>query len=350
MAGGLPMCVWTTTVCSAAFLMAAVGVGAGEDGIKRNPGHYVAVGPGAAMGEIPHLDEPAVRGVNKRYKWKRMEPQEGDYDFAEIEEDLEFLAERDKQLIVFIIDKSFSDYPSLPRYLSEYEVEADGSLDPVRWHPVMVARLVALGEALAERFDDHPHFEGVALQESAIDLTDEDRATHGYTPEKYRDALIAILTGIQKSMKRSHVFWYCNFMHGDDGHLRQVAEAIVPYDVYMGGPDILPHRLGLKNMTYPLYEEFRGRLTLFCSAQVDSYRHHKNDTRVWKVEPVHEDGYLTMEEIFLFGRDSMGVSYVFWNAKYGGEERGERTYDDAIEVIGKYPTFNEADAPGAEDG
>jgi hypothetical protein len=328
-----------------ALIASAIAAGPAGEGAKSNPGHYAAVGPGAIMAEIPHLDEPALRGVNKRYKWKRLEPRKGEYDFSEIEDDLAYLAARDKQLVVFIIDKSFSEWPSLPEYLSEYAVESDGSLDPVRWHPVMVERLVALGEALATRFDDNPNFEGVALQESALDMTDEGREAFGYTPEKYRDALIAILTGIQQSMKRSHVFWYCNFMHGDDGHLRQVAEAIVPDGVFMGGPDILPYRIGLKNMNYPMYEEFNGRLTLFCSAQHDSYCHHKNDTRVWRKEPLHEEGYLTMEQIFLFARDSLHVSYIFWDVKYGGEEEGERNYDDAIEVMRNYPTFN---APAAE--
>jgi hypothetical protein len=339
--------LWAATALASLHLIVAVHAQTDEVSAKFNPGHYVAVGPGAAMDEISHLDEPAVRGVNKRYKWKRLEPRRGEYDFSEVEQDLAYLAARDKQLVVFIIDKSFSKYPSLPTYLSEYAVEADGSLDPVRWHPVMVERLVALGQALAARFDDDPHFEGVALQESALDLTEEAAAAHAYTPEKYRDSLIAILTGIQSSMKRSHVFWYCNFMQGDDGHLRQVAEAIVPYGVFMGGPDILPYRIGLREMNYPMYDEFEGRLTLFCSAQHDSYCHHKNDTRVWRKEPVHEDGYLTMEEIFLFARDSLHVSYIFWDEKYGGEDEGERNYDDAIEVIRRHPTFNVPGAAGA---
>ena len=331
-----------TAIVGCFSVTAATASGAAHDfqagGAKFNPGHYAAVGPGAAIDEIPYLDEPAVRGVNKRYKWKRLEPRKGEYDFTEIEEDLRVLKEHDKQLVVFLMDKSFSEWPSLPGYLSDYAVEEEGFLDPVRWHPVMVERLLALGKALAARFDGDPHFEGLALQESALDMTNEARQAHGYTPERYRDALIAILTGIQKSMKQSHVFWYCNFMRGNDGHLSQVAEAIVPYGVFMGGPDILPHRIGLNEESYPMYEEFNGRLTLFCSAQTDSYRHHKNDTRVWRKEPLHEEGYLTMEQILLFARDSLHVSYVFWDVKYGGEDKGERNYDDAVQVVRKYPT------------
>jgi hypothetical protein len=46
-----------------------------------------------------------------------------------------------------------------------------------------------------------------------------------------------------------------------------------------------------------------------------------------------------MEEIFLFARDSLHVRYLFWDHEYEGIEQGARTYDDAIEVIRKYPIF-----------
>jgi len=318
----------------------------GDEGeAKFNPGHYVAVGPSTGMAEIRHLGEPAVRGVNKRYRWRALEPEKGVYDFSEIEEDLRLLAEKDKQLVVFVIDRSFSEYRAMPRYLAEYEVPGEWGFCPVRWHPVVVERLVALGRALGERFDAHPDFEGVAVQETALDMPEESRAAHAYTPEKYRDALIAMLTGVQQSMPRSHVFWYCNFMADDDGHLRQVADAIEAHGIFMGGPDILPFRRWLSRMSYPMYEDYRDRLTLFCSAQDDSYKHHKDDVRAGQRAPVHEEGYLTMEEIFLFARDTLHVKYLFWNYKYGGEDKGERTYDDAIEVIRKYPTFNTSTGP-----
>ncbi len=89
-----------------------------------------------------------------------------------------------------------------------------------------------------------------------------------------------------------------------------------------------------------MYEEYQDRLTLFCSAQSDSYKHHKNDTGVDEQEPVSEEGYLTMEEIFLFARDSLHVRYIFWDYEYEITEQGQWTFDDAIEVIRKYPTFN----------
>jgi hypothetical protein len=99
-----------------------------------------------------------------------------------------------------------------------------------------------------------------------------------------------------------------------------------------------------------MYEEYRNKLTLFCSAQGDSYRHHKNDKRVDEVEPIHPDCFITREEIFLFARDRLHVRYLFWDHEYELTEPGARTYDDAIKVIRAYPTFNDNVGPLAGYG
>ena len=107
----------------------------------------------------------------------------------------------------------------------------------------------------------------------------------------------------------------------------------------MGGPDILPHRKWLAR-TYKIYKDYKDKIKLFCSAQDDSYHHHKNDIRLSEKEPIHEEGYLTMEDIFLFARDEMYTRYLFWNYYYEGNENNHRSFDDAVEVIRKYPSFN----------
>ncbi|HET9910885.1 MAG TPA: hypothetical protein VFQ13_03290, partial [Anaerolineales bacterium] len=165
---------------------------ANKNEIKFHPGHYVAVGPGttAELTQIKYLDDPAVKGVNKRYFWRTLEPEKGLYDFTLIENDLEYLEEHDKQLVVFLMDKSFSEKSALPKYLSEYELYSDwGGYCPVRWHPFFIERFVKLGKALGEKFDSHPNFEGIAIQESSLAITEEGYQKFGYAPEKYRDAL-----------------------------------------------------------------------------------------------------------------------------------------------------------------
>ena len=62
----------------------------------------------------------------------------------------------------------------------------------------------------------------------------------GYTPEKYRDALIKILTESSQAMDQSQVFWYMNHLEGNEGYPGDIAQAIISCRVVMGGPDILP--------------------------------------------------------------------------------------------------------------
>ncbi len=312
--------------------------------LKFNPGHYVAVGPSFPIAEIKHLAVPAVIGVNKRYYWRTLELEKGVYDFSSIKSDLQFLESNDKQLIVFLIDRSFWKKGAMPKYLSEYEIQYDHGFCPIRFHPYVVERFVALGKAIGEHFDRHPNFEGVAIQETSIDLSDEDLKRFDYTPEKYRDALITILNGLQDGMPNSLVFWYQNGMYENPELLRKVAESVSDSRVIMGGPDILPYRRWVR-MSYPKYDEFKNRLTLFCSAQDDSYMHHRNDIRITTDEPIPDEGYLSMEDIFLFARDSLHVRYLFWTYYYEGVEYGARSYDDAIKVIQECPVFNRSIGP-----
>lgn len=318
--------------------------------MKFHPGHYVAVEPDFDVSSIKYLEDPAVIGVNKRYRWKDLEPVKGEYDFSSIEADLTYLAAHNKQLVVFLIDRSFVRKGALPPYLAEYELQAEGGgFVPLRWYPQVTERLIKLGESLGQRFDAHPAFEGVALQESALDFRKEDYKRTKYTPTKYRDALIAIIIAYQKAMPHSRVFWYGNFIpkDGNGTIVETILKRVEPYGICYGGPDILPYHSGYNETSYPLFERYQGRFPLFSSAQDDSYRHHKNDRSHEITEPLPEEGYLTMEEIFLFARDSLHLQYLFWNYYFGEAIEGERTYEDAIQVIRKYPTFN---TPGGQFG
>jgi hypothetical protein len=312
---------------------------------KYNPGHYVAISERETVSGIQHLDEPALRGVIRRYYWVDLEPKEGAYDFAAIRQDLEFLKQHHKQLVVFITDNTFSPGRNpLPDYLAPYALPNLRRYTAKRWDPVVVARLIALARALAAEFDRQTNFEGMAFQESALMISPAVQRQEGYTPGKYRDALIKILTESAAAFRQSRVFWYMNHLEGDDAKLAEVAEALVHSRVVMGGPDILPFRRRLQS-TYQLYDRFQGRLKLFCSAQEDSYRHDRNDSRnmgntatVRNQSPPVE-GYVPMDQIFLFARDKLHVNYLFWTYKNYQGNLGSFNYDDALAVMRKYPSF-----------
>ena len=312
---------------------------------KYHPGHYVAINEAEAVSSIKELDEPAVRGVNKRYFWSGLEPEKGTYSFSGIRADLNLLRQHGKQLVVFITDKTFNPAKNpLPEYLSNYALPNMHGFTAKRWDPVIVERLIALNGALAKEFNADPNFEGIALQESALMITPVVQRQQGYTPEKYRDALIRILTESSKDLDQSQLFWYMNHLEGNEGYLADIADAVVPYRVVMGGPDILPYRKRLQT-TYKLYDRFNGKLKLFCSAQDDSYRHDRTDSRnmgtadATRNLPPPGSGYVPMTEIFQFAKTKLHVNYVFWSYKVYQGSPGAYTFADALKVMQENPSF-----------
>ncbi len=333
----VPLFILTITLAVAPAFPVIAG-GAVE--LKHHQGHYVSLNPEDDAARImPELVLPGVRGVQIRYPWKSLEPERGRYDFSRIEHDLEQARRLGLRLVAFIQDKSFfTEEHHLPAYLEAYALPFKrGGMVAKRWDPLIVERLEALFSALGQRFDTEPYFEGIALQESAMGFSREIETRHGYTPEKYRDALISILRGARRGLPNSQIFWYMNFLEGKQAYLAEVAEVAVAERIAMGGPDVLPERASLVRLTYPLYPRFAGRLTLFCSIQNDSYAHRREDDA---------GRYWTPEELLLFARDRLHVSYLFWNRKYWRKPPDSWNWDDAMRAIRAYPELPPGPAAG----
>ncbi len=305
---------------------------------KFNPGNYATLQNTFTRQDLLDIVQtPGLKGVQLRYFWKSIETAEGVYDFSKIESDLAVVSEAQKYLVVFFEDKSFKNgVRYTPQYLwDEYTVPSGKSMNgeegfvAKRWDSFVVDKISDLMEAMAQRFDAEPWFEGVAFQETAIGLNDYNSNLYNYTPEAYRDALIDMLINTKTSFKSSQVFWYMNFLAGHQGYIRSVANAIAPHKVLMGGPDILPDSYSLNNLVYSFYPEFKDKMTLFCSNQFSSYHHSHSsgiyDTKFW-----------TMEELYLWGRDNLYIDYTFWNVPNGPAEPGAYDWDDAKPVILKY--------------
>jgi hypothetical protein len=159
---------------------------------------------------------------------------------------------------------------------------------------------------MGEAFDADPRFEGVAFQETALGIDGHVLDATGYTPERYRDALITTLQNATEALPRSRIFWYANFLPRGQAQLGVVAAAVTPYGVAVGGPDVLPDRVSLQRHVYPFLRELGSDVIVFNSAQNDSFSHvHQKDpaaTRYW-----------TPTEILAYARDNLKVRYLFWN-------------------------------------
>lgn len=297
------------------------------------PGHYIALGKSDGRSIISEVLQPGVMGVQIRYDWNELEAAEGEYDFTAIRADLEAVSRLDGRLVVFVEDKTFDGDRPTPDYLAELTLPNQrNGYTAIRWDPRVIERFSALLVAIGRAFDCHPGFEGIAIQETALGLSDEMLERHGYTPPMYRDGLVAVLLATAASMPNSRVFWYLNFLPGGQKYLATVAAAVAPAGVAMGGPDVLPDNPPLQKLVYPLFDRFDGKLPLFSSIQHNSYAHRRADGRA-------DPPYWTLEELFLFARDDLHVDYLFWNRKTWRRPGDSYDWTDALPVIRKYADF-----------
>jgi hypothetical protein len=305
---------------------------------KLNKGHYIALMGCCDSAKVMAASmKPGVKGFMKRYRWKDLEPTQGNYNFSEIQADLTWSAANGMQLVVMIEDKSFrsgSPENPAPLYLANYTAaNMGGGYTMIRWNPTVVTRFKALVTALGTKFDSHRAFEGIATQETAPSLSSTALSANGYTPEKYRDAYIAMLTTAAAAMPTSRVFWFMNFMPGKNEYLASIAAAVAGKGVVMGGPDVLPDNKALQTRTYPLYDQFYGKMPLFGQVEGVCYR-ALHETSGYSTK------YWTMSELFRFAKAEMHVNYMFWVRLPTPDPADSNDYYDALPVIQAYPVIN----------
>src|SRR2546423_9990503 len=155
------------------------------------------------------LDTKAFEGAQIAYSWRQLEQGKDEYDFSLIREDLAFLQAHGKKLWIQFQDVSFSPNRILvPKYLlndpqfnggadKQWQIKNNDEATAVhegwmerRWDPAVQERLFRLFDALGKEFDGR--IEGINLDEtSAIHGKSGKLFPKGYTPEIYRDAIIA---------------------------------------------------------------------------------------------------------------------------------------------------------------
>lgn len=301
---------------------------------KFNAGHYIALMRGASTQSImDKTTEPGVAGLMKRYTWRLLEPTQGAYNFSEVKSDLSWAQANGMHLIVMIEDKTFKDEQPTPSYLAAYTAKnKQGGYTAVRWNPTIVARKKELIKALGQQVDSNPAFEGIATQESAPSLDDATLNATGYTPEKYRDALIDELSSATVSLPTSRVFWFMNFFPGNQNYIASVASAVASKGVIMGGPDVMPDDDALQIRTYPFYEQFAGKMPLFGQVEPVCYSHLHETSASTK--------YWTMPELFRYARDNLHVNYMIWVRVPNASPSDSYDYNDALPVIAANPVIN----------
>jgi len=272
------------------------------------------------------LETKALEGAQVTYSWRQLEPGKDEYDFSAVRDDLAFLNSKGKKLFIQLQDVTFSESRiNVPRYLlrdpqynggadKQYLIKGDdeehaavGGWMARRWDPAVQDRFHKLLSALGKEFDGR--IEGINLDETAFDIGTSGRLfPKGFSFETYRDAIITNMKALKRAFPKSVVMQYANFMPGewlpgsDKGYLRSVYKAAKELKVGVGGPDLLPHRPGQLNHSYPLIRDAAGVVPTGVAVQDGNYEdlNPKTGERV------------TVPELLKFATEYLKVDYIFW--------------------------------------
>ena len=315
---------------------------AATSGRKFHAGHYVALlrnGGSQKTMEQSIKEAPEVKGFVKRYTWRELEPKPGVYQFSEIKSDLAWAAANGKYLIVMIEDRTFTNEKAGPAdFDSKYEqATRSGGWVVERWQPEVVTRWIAMVKALGKQFDSHPNFEGLATQETSLGIDSAKLKANNYSPERYRDSYIQILTAAAAAMPTSRVFWFMNFFAGNQSYIGSIAAAVAPKGVLMGGPDVWPDNKPLASRTYPFYTQYQGKMPLF--AQVEPLCYDEPHMTLAPNGKPYLTKYWTMQELFNYARTKLHVNYMFWVRLPAPPVKGAYSWKDTWPIIRANATF-----------
>jgi hypothetical protein len=290
--------------------------------------HYVFFGMDRES--IPNaklfLETPAFEGAQVAYSWRQLEHPKDEYDFSLIREDLAFMTAHGKKLWIQIQDVAFSDrWKMVPEYLlkdpqyhggvvrqHKFPGNDESRAVPLgwiakRWDPAVQERFQKLLRALGKEFDGR--IVGINLEESAANFGASGKLyPEGFTPELYRDAIIANMRALKQAFPKSIALEYANFMPGewrpvnDKGYLRAVYEAARELKIAVGGPDLFPHKPGQMGNSYSLIREVSNRVPVGIAVQDGNYAYvnPKTGKRVTIAEQVE------------FAREYLAADYLFW--------------------------------------
>ena len=280
------------------------------------------------ISEPAFLENKNIVGAQLKYTWRELEPIRDQYVLQPVLEDLAFLEGHGKRLFVQLQDVSFSEEVPVPDYLRtdpafgggiarKYEYDGTDETKAVfegwvarRWDSAVRARFIKLLAVLGKEVDGR--IEGLNLAETSVSLGESGNLhPPGFTYESYVEGEKAICSAAREAFPRSNVIIYANFMPGewlpwtDHGYLRGIYLYAESIGVGVGGPDLLPHRKGQRNHSYPLIAARASTIQAGVAVQ---------DGNLEATNP-HTGRRVTAQELYRFAKDQLRLDYIFWGTQ-----------------------------------
>lgn len=318
-------------VASFALLFALSASAAGK---KWHPGHYVMFPINTTLtGALRNIseigDEPHIKGVEVRIMWHDLERSAGVYDFSEIDALLRRLKAQPttKRLVVRITDRRYDtsspngivpDYMrSNPKYNGGVVRSRVGYVARL-WEGPVMDRLIALYQHIGWRYDSNPYFEGIASEETTLDLGQP-------YPSGYSDAALAhqyerLIERATLALPRSNIFLYTNWI-GSPKLMDDLMQTLMVSRAAAGGSNIFPGKktLGQAVWTGDYGADYRWILPL--SSSVES----RDLTQA------------TPQQIERWAYNDLHLHYMFWDRNTWAGGSSARWYTGVLPFLRTNP-------------
>ena len=172
---------------TSAVVSVAVDIRESQTGEKRKwfPGQY---------SKTEGASGPGFTGWRVNVNWRQCEPHDGQYDFSMIEGSLDRAQAQGKKVIIhFAILGYFGPAGTAPDWAKNQGAVYSGHFADGRqfgvlkvWEPWVSTKLIALWEAMRQRFENHPALAMFVMCEALMVPQPDPGYTTGHTPEKMR--------------------------------------------------------------------------------------------------------------------------------------------------------------------
>jgi hypothetical protein len=277
--------------------------------------------------ETSFLESKAFFGAQLKYTWPQLESEKDVYHFDLIQNDLDFLKSKGKGLFIQIQDVSFdTTIINVPQYILDDPIYNGGAelhmgrndegtayniegLVARRWDYEVANRFHILLKRLGEKFDGK--IIGINLPETSVGFGTPDMYPLGYSNEAYMTAIKRNMAVLKDAFPNSVVIQYANFIPGDkfplveDSYLENIYKYANEIKAGMGGPDIKVYKWWPMQHSYKYISQSRGKIPLGVAVQWGNYQVINPKTKK----------QVTVEEIYKFARDELGLDFIFWSTQ-----------------------------------
>lgn len=257
-----------------------------------------------------------VRGYQRIWYWPVFEAAKDSYVWNTIDSYLSSLQPYSKGLIVQLQVKSFANnqnnFPSYLRtatYGGGIYQDTDNGWNLRLWEPAVVARLIALFEAIAARYDGHPLFYGLVIPESAAKQpVDATLAANWATLSKqYAQAHAQLGVSLKSIFAKTPTAIYFNSGPSAVGYMKTA----VDLGSGIGGPDVYigayTNNCFLTN-GYDVIKQARTRTPVMMSVQQNDYLW----TCASSAYKYPNNEIVPPRSLYDFAKSELGSNYLTW--------------------------------------